>query len=136
MNDYDDIINFVYTGPKNHSRMTREARAGQFASFKALAGYDDELIETRRIVDQKIILSSDKINEINETLFNLVKSNNYLPLIKLTYFIKDLKKNGGYYKTEINNLKKIDNYEKIIILNNNKKIKLDNILEIEVLDRS
>ena len=132
MKDYKDIINIEYDGPKNHVRMTRENRAAQFASFRALTGYEDELKEVRRRVDSKIILSEDKKElldkKINDVLKNLNKK------IKIIYFIKDIKKNGGFYKTIETNIKKIDSVNKEIILINNKKIKIENILDIEIID--
>ena len=131
MNDYQDIINYNYTGPKNHTRMPREHRAGQFASFRALSGYEDELQEVRKVVDTKIILENDKIEEINNTLIKL--QNDLDKEVKITYFVKDIKKFGGFYKTITSSIKKIDNYNGIIILNNNIKIKIDNILDIEII---
>ena len=121
MNDYKDIINYNYTGPKNHQRMDRKSRAFQFGSFKALSGYDDELKESRRIVNEKIILDEDRIEVINQ---NLLKLQNILPAnVKLTYFIKDLQKEGGFYRTISSTVKKIDNINLEITLLNGEKIK-------------
>ncbi|MBQ8891717.1 MAG: hypothetical protein IJ068_02510 [Bacilli bacterium] len=132
MNDYSDIFDYNYTGPKNHTRMPRENRAMQFASFKALSGYDSKLKETRRIVDSKILLDDDKKESINRTLLNL-KNNLNDNMIKITYFIKDLKKDGGLYRTINSSVKKIDSYNNELILTNNEKIKIDNILDIEII---
>jgi len=38
---YDDIIDLPHYEPKNHPRMSRLARAAQFAPFAALNGYDE-----------------------------------------------------------------------------------------------
>ena len=47
MNDrYKYIINLPHDEPKNHKRMSREARAAQFAPFAALTGFDDMIDET------------------------------------------------------------------------------------------
>ena len=47
MNDrYKYIINLPHYEPKNHKRMSREARAAQFAPFAALTGFDDMIDET------------------------------------------------------------------------------------------
>ena len=130
MNDYSDIININYDGPKNHIRMSKENRAAQFASFKALSGYEDELMETRRIVSQKVILSSD----YKELLDQKLKSIDENTKVTITYFIKDLKKEGGYYRKINTYIKKIDLYNKVLILDNNEKIKIDNILDIILND--
>ena len=131
MNDYQDIINYNYQGPKNHIRMSIENRASQFASFKALTGYEEELKETRRIVDSKIELDDDKKNIINQKLNEIkTKINNQ---VEITYFVKDLKKDGGYYKKVISNIKKIDLINQEIILINKDKIQIDNIYDINLI---
>lgn len=43
---YKYIINLPHYEPKNHKRMSREARAAQFAPFAALTGFDDMIDET------------------------------------------------------------------------------------------
>ena len=43
---YKYIINLPHYEPKNHMRMSREARAAQFAPFAALTGFDDLIDET------------------------------------------------------------------------------------------
>ncbi len=133
MNNYSDIINIKYDGPKNHIRMTKENRAAQFASFRALTGYEDELKEVRRKVDSKIILSEDKKELLDKKINDIIKDLNRK--IKIIYFIKDKKKNGGFYKTIETNIKKIDSINKEIILINNIKIKIENILDIEIIGK-
>ena len=128
MNDYRDIINIKNWNPLNHERMSIEKRSYEFNPFSALTGYEEELKETRRIVDDKIILSEDKKEILDRKLNELINSQTN---VKITYFIKDLKKQGGYYKKINSSIKKIDRYKKEIILTNNIKIKIDNIVDIE-----
>ena len=45
---YDDIINTKYPFSKKHKKMSLYGRAGQFAAFAALTGYDDIIDETSR----------------------------------------------------------------------------------------
>ena len=52
-NNYDDIINLPHHVSKNHSQMSLEARAAQFAAFAALTGYDDKIKETEKIANEK-----------------------------------------------------------------------------------
>jgi len=131
MNDYRDYIDYNYRGPKNHHRMPRENRAAQFASFKALSGYEDELRETRRVVDEKISLSDDKKELINNKLQEIEGNIKNKPEVKITYFVKDLKKDGGFYKTKKSNILKINIINKEIILTTKEKILIDNIIDIE-----
>ena len=55
---YSDIINTKYPFSKRHKKMSLYGRAGQFAAFAALTGYDDIIDETSRRVDDEIILSN------------------------------------------------------------------------------
>ena len=48
---YGDILQLSHPEPKNHPRMSIEARAAQFAPFAALTGYDnviEDAVETVR----------------------------------------------------------------------------------------
>ena len=49
MNNYDDIINLEHPEPINHPRLSIDQRAGQFAPFAALTGYDEDVVEAGRI---------------------------------------------------------------------------------------
>ena len=127
MNKYDDIIHL--NRPKsNRPSMSIEARAAQFAPFSALVGYEESIMETSRITNEKHVLSQSKIDNINDKL-NEIKSNN-IKRIKITYFIKDKKKSGGEYSTKEISIKKIDDYNKKIITNY-EVISFEDIFEIE-----
>ena len=52
------------------------------------------------------------------------------PLIIVTYFVEDLVKQGGSYVCVKDNIKKIDEYNKILVLNKS-IIKIDNIISID-----
>ena len=127
MNKYDDIINMSRPKSKRPS-MSIEARAAQFAPFSALVGYEESIMETSRITNEKHVLSQSKIDNINDKL-NEIKSNN-IKRIKITYFIKDQKKSGGEYSTKEISIKKIDDYNKKIITNY-EIISFEDIFEIE-----
>ncbi len=51
---YEDIIKLPHHVSTTHPRMDCLKRAAQFAPFAALAGYDEALEETRRIVEEQI----------------------------------------------------------------------------------
>lgn len=126
---YDDIIN-LERPISSHKKMSITDRAAQFSSFQALTGYNDLISESKRITNEKIILSEDEINILNNKL-NYILQNIYdKPKVKITYFVKDLKKSGGKYLDYIGYIKKID-YVKRIIVMDNLKISLDNIIDIE-----
>ena len=132
MNNYDDIIDLPHHEPNiKHPRMSIYKRSAQFAPFAALTGYEDFVEEKGRITNKRIILDDNVKNKINDTLNELIDSNN--KLFKVNYFVKDKYKSGGKYITTIEELKKVDRLNKLLICNNKKIIPIDDIIEIDLL---
>lgn len=46
--DYSDIINLPHHVSAKHAQMSMHGRAGQFAPFAALTGYDEAVDETSK----------------------------------------------------------------------------------------
>jgi hypothetical protein len=128
--NYEDIINIKHFEPKNHIRMSKYNRAAQFAPFSALMGYEEEIIEMGRITDKKIEIDDGLKNVLNNKLKIINEHINEEPKITITYFINDLKKEGGEYNVITDNIKKIDSVNEIIVMKNNKKIPMNDILSI------
>ena len=131
MSEYEDIINTKYPFPSTHPKMSMEARAAQFSSFAALSGYDEAVKEKGRITDREISLGEDDKTNLDSVIQELENNLEQEPFIKVTYFIKDMKKSGGRYDTYQGNLHKIDNIENAIIFKDKKKIKITNIIDIK-----
>lgn len=134
MDKYDDIINLPHYEPKYHPRMSKYKRSAQFAPFAALVGYDEQVQECSRLTDKRLEIDDElkekinnKLNKINE----LIKNS---PEVEITYFIPDEKKDGGKYITEIGNVKRIDYINRFIKLTDNKKIILDDVIDIIIKD--
>ena len=53
------------------------------------------------------------------------------PALTVTYFVPDEKKSGGAYSTVTGFLKRIDEYERVLMLTDGRKIQLDAVLDIE-----
>lgn len=133
MNKYEDIINLPHYEPIYHPRMSIDKRAGQFAPFAALTGYDEEIEETARLTTEKHILDEESIDKLNEIL-NIINENvNKHLKIKITYFIADLKKEGGKYINKTGKVKSLDLVNGYIKMIDNEKIYLDDITEIVIL---
>ena len=131
MNRYSDIINIKNYEPKFHKRMNRYNRAAQFASFAALKGYEDMIEEEARITDKKIELTEEEIFILNNKLNLIISKIEQHPIIKIKYFIKDNKKNGGIYKTINKPIKRINNSKRCIELIEGITIPISSIVEIE-----
>ena len=133
MNNYEDIINLPHHTSKNHPKMSIQNRAAQFSPFSALTGYEDAINETKRITEEKRILTHDMIEEINRSLIE-VKENLNKYNYKIKYFKKDLKKKGGTYLTIVDKIIKLNPIEEYLLTKNKTKISLNDIEEIIKLD--
>ena len=131
-NKYEDIINLKRTISKKHPPMPLEERAAQFAPFAALTGYEETITETAREVDKRIELDEEAQNTINRKIQELKQQIVTKPIVSITYFQKDLRKEGGEYITVTEKIRKIDDYKKIIVLENKTEIPIREILDIDV----
>ena len=130
MNNYDDIINLPHHVSTKHPRLSKEQRAAQFAPFAALTGYGDAIKETARITEDRIELDEEEKKKIDNKIIELKSKINDKPKVTITFFIPDTKKSGGEYVTIIGNLKRIDEYNKLLILEDKKKISIEDTIEI------
>lgn len=131
---YDDIINLQHFISKKYKHMSIMNRASQFAPFAALSGYGEQILDASIITEDKIILSEDMINGLNDKL-NLINQNiKELPKVSIIYFVKYKNKDGGKYINIINNIKKIDTYNNEIMFTNKEKILISNIISIDIFN--
>lgn len=129
MGKYDDIINLSRPISKR-PRMTLEQRSAQFAPFAALTGYDEKIKETSRLTNERIDIDDELKSALDIKLKLIIEKLSVKPKLTIDYFVPDLKKNGGSYKTVTGNVKKIDEYKKTIILENELEIPISEIIDI------
>mgnify|MGYP001770050560 CR=1 FL=1 len=127
---YDDIIDLPHHQSATRPHMSNYDRAAQFAPFAALTGYDDAVKETARLTDKKVELDEYSKDALNERLNMIQDAINEQPEVSITYFLLDKKKSGGAYVTATDRVKKIDEYENIVLLQDGTKIPIDDIAEI------
>lgn len=130
MNKYDDIINLSRPISK-HSKMTLYQRSAQFAPFSALTGYEGQVKETARQTYKKIELDEEiklKLNLKIQIIQEMLHNN---PEIEIKYYVPDKIKDGGKYETIKNKVKKIDNYNQAIIMQDDLKIDINEIIDIK-----
>lgn len=127
---YDDIIDLPNPTSRKHPRMPLYDRAAQFSPFAALTGHDAAIKETARLTTDKLELSEDTIAKLNEQL-NMINENiGAEPFVEITYFVPDDKKSGGAYISHSGVIKKIDKYERIVIMTDKTSIPIEQISEI------
>ena len=112
--------------------MSLYARAAQFSPFAALTGHEAASRETARRTDEKEILSDEVIVGLNEKLRIIAENIGSEMAVAITYFVPDERKAGGAYMTHAGVVKKIDEYEHMIIMKDGTMIPIDQISEIEM----
>lgn len=119
--------------PKSkYPKMSMSDRAAQFAPFAALTGHKEAVIEQGRITQEKRILSNEEKLEINEKIVDMVKLKSKCRII---YFEKDRTKSGGQYMESVLSFKRIDELNKVLYFKENIQIQIDDIVDIEVLEK-
>ncbi len=129
---YDDIINLPHHVSATRPQMSMLDRAAQFSPFAALTGYDAAIKETGRLTDEKIELDEAALNILNMKFQILVDSLDEEPEVIFTYFKPDERKAGGAYVDLTGKVKKVDDFERMIVMQNGVKIPMDDILEIVI----
>ena len=131
-NNYDDIIDLPHHVSATRPQMSMMDRAAQFSPFAALTGYDAAIKETARLPDQKIDLDDYEKEEINDKIQLITEHLGEDFEVVITYFQPDSRKAGGAYVDAVGIVKKIDEYDRVIILQDGKKIPIDDILDIDM----
>ena len=111
---YDDIIGLPHHVSATRPRMSMIDRAAQFSPFQALTGYGAAIQETGRLTDRKIELSEDERIVLDMKQQILLDNIRECPDVSITYFIPDERKAGGSYVTVTGNVKKIDDYQRLL----------------------
>ena len=129
--DYSDIINLPHHVSHNHPQMPMEARAAQFAPFAALTGYDAVIHETARQTDRQVELEEYDNERLNRIFSELMDSLEEHPVVTVSYFKPDEHKAGGAYVTVTGQLKKIDTYEQLMVMEDGTAIPIGNIMDLQ-----
>ena len=119
--------------PKSkYPKMSMSDRAAQFAPFAALTGHKEAILEQQRTTQTKRILSNEEMLEINEKIIELM---NLKSKCRIIYFEKDKTKSGGQYMESVLSFKRIDELNKVLYFKENIQIQIDDIVDIEVLEK-
>lgn len=127
---YNDIIGLPHHTSSKRARMSVSDRAAQFSPFAALNGYDAAIQETGRFTEEKIELDESSKSALNEKLLIIKKHLFDRPEITITYFQPDDRKAGGTYVNVTGYVKKIDEYERTVVMANGTNIIIERIIKI------
>ena len=105
-------------------------RAAQFAPFKALTGYEDDVEETARLTDHRIELDEERMEQLDARLQLLEEHLVEAPAVSITYFVPDVRKDGGSYETVSGIIKKIDSVQRVLVLRDGRQIAIGDVYGI------
>ena len=128
---YGDILGFPHHVSETHPPMPIADRAAQFAPFAAHTGHNAGIKETARLTHEPLELSDEVIMKLNDQL-NMIRDNiGTEQEISITYFVPDDKKSGGAYLTHSGIVKKIDEFERKLIMQDETVIPTEQISVIQ-----
>ena len=128
---YDEIMGLPHHVSKTRPQMPMSDRAAQFAPFAALTGYDAAIKETGRLTDERIELDVEALSALDMKYQLLMEAHDDAPEVTITYFQPDERKAGGKYVSAVGAVKKIDDFERRITMQDGTKITMDDILSID-----
>ncbi len=130
MGKYDQILHAARPLDTKHAPMSLHNRAAQFAPFDALTGFGGRIYEASRLTTERIELTEEVKQEINDKLLQIETHIKEHPSVTVTYFLPDKTKDGGSYRTITASAVKIDIYDERLHLENDISIAFDDIVEI------
>ena len=129
---YDHIIGLPHHVSEKHPQMSNYDRAAQFSSFKALTGFEDEIDESARLTDCHEELTEDELNELNQAFQELLERTSERPLVTVTYFQPDKRKDGGEYVNYTGHFRFFEETERNLKFVEGKELFLDDVFHIEM----
>ena len=128
---YEDIVDLPHHISKKHPQPTMADRAARFAPFAAITGYEEMVLEEARVTDVRIEMDESSKAALNEKLNMILEFIDEQPEVSITYFEPDKRKAGGAYVTVTGTVKRIDEYEHLVIMTDGKKINIDDIYNLQ-----
>ena len=128
---YGDILNMPHHVSATRPQMPMSDRAAQFAPFAALTGYDSAIKETRRLTDERIELDEEALTALDRKYQLLMEALDEAPEVTITYFQPDERKAGGKYVSAVGTVKKVDDFERRITMQDGARIPMDDVLNID-----
>ena len=128
---YEDIIHLPHHTSPLRTPMSAHDRAAQFSPFAALTGYGDAITETGRLTDRKVEMDEYVKMDLDGKLSIIQERMNEQMKVLITYFRPDRTKSGGAYVTTTGCVKKLDEFRRMLVMQDGTKIPMDDILEID-----
>lgn len=99
--------------------------------FAALTGFGAAIAETGRLTDARIELDEYEKASLNEKLGRIQEQLHERPTVTMTFFRPDNRKAGVAYVSVAGAVKKLNEYERLIVLEDGANVPIDDIVEID-----
>ena len=126
---YEDIIDMPHHVSDRHPHMSVHDRAAQFAPFAALTGHGAAIAETARLTEEKHELDESQKAVLDQKLMNIMYNADEKN-VNVDYFVADERKSGGRYERFTGRIRRIDEYERVLVMEDGTVIPIDNIQDI------
>lgn len=125
---YADIIDMPRRVSSKHPRMPMSDRAAQFASFKALSGYEQALQEAGRTAEER---EAPRDRALLELKLRILGQNvACMPEVSVTYFVPDERKGGGKYLTVSGQVSRVDETRALLVFADGRSVPAGAITDI------
>ena len=130
---YADIIDMPHWQSPKRPHMSLYDRSAQFASYKALSGYEDMVAEEARLTDRKLELEDYELELLNQklSLVNDIIADGHRPVLTFTVFEPDEYKDGGRYVEITDTVKRIDVTGRKVVLLSTKESGMNKSLDFD-----
>jgi len=128
---YSDIVALPHHVSDRRPQMPRKNRAAQFAPFAALSGYEEEIAEEARLTQSRRNLTEEEREILADRLTLLCRLCPTQQSVTFTWFVPDLRKNGGEYRTDSGIVVHICDRTRQIVLKDGTFIPVDAVDQIE-----
>lgn len=125
--NYDDILHLPHPTSKTHPRMSRQDRAAQFSPFAALTGYEAVVKETARLTEERPMLTEDEVAELDARLRLAMELD---AEVTVAWFRPDDKKAGGSSVTTTGRIKKTDELQHVLTMEDGTKIPIQDVTAV------
>lgn len=132
LKSYEDILHLPHHVSSRRPRMPIADRAAQFTPFAAVVGHETAVKEAARHTDQRKELDEmekaiidDKLRVIEAQLPESIE-------VRIVYFKSDKLKAGGQYVTKVGKVKKLDSYEREVLMVDGTRIAVEEIYSIGI----
>lgn len=90
-----------------------------------------DLVSKKLVTDQLVLTVGYDIESLNRIFSELMDSLEEHPMVTVSYFKPDEHKAGGAYVTVTGQLKKVETYEQLMVMENGTAIPIGNIMDLQ-----